>query len=69
MNALKHVEATVNDGKSVALDEQFNINLRQSCLDCPFVISCPVSQERGGPEMDVLVGSYRVAALKERCLL
>ncbi len=69
MSTLKQTHSVSNAQESLPLAEQFDINLRQSCIDCAFVISCPIAQEKGGPDIDVLVGSYRVAALKERCLL
>ena len=69
MGTLKQSEFVSKTKGSLPLDEQLSINLRHSCVDCEFVISCPVAQQKGGPEVDVLVGSYRIGALKERCLL
>ncbi|HKW03876.1 MAG TPA: hypothetical protein VJN71_01135 [Nitrososphaerales archaeon] len=67
MSTLK--QANSDSPKSALLEDQLDINLRHSCVDCPFVISCPVTQDKGAPDVDVLIGSYRPAALATRCLL
>ncbi|MGI0081264.1 MAG: hypothetical protein ACRECH_16780, partial [Nitrososphaerales archaeon] len=74
-NGRKHTMTAQKQAESVSRaypqpqDDQLSINLRHSCVDCAFVISCPIAQQRGAPDTDVLVGSYRISALKERCLL
>lgn len=69
MSTLRKTESVSKTQDPLQLDDELSINLRHSCIDCPFVVGCPVAQQSGGPDVDVLVGSYRVSALKERCLL
>ncbi|MHB1907918.1 MAG: hypothetical protein ACYCQJ_03480 [Nitrososphaerales archaeon] len=47
----------------------FDINLRSSCLDCQFLNCCVVSEKKGTPRLDVLIGTYRASALKKKCLI
>ena len=56
-------------GSEEPQEKNFEINLRQCCIDCQFLPSCPVAQEKGGPETDQLLGTYRLSALTKRCLL
>ncbi|MHB1909072.1 MAG: hypothetical protein ACYCQJ_09430 [Nitrososphaerales archaeon] len=51
------------------LDSLLKLNLRENCLDCKFIENCPVVESNASPEHDVLIGSYRISALKSRCLL
>lgn len=53
----------------VEIDSELDINLRSTCLACKFLANCPVAEERSAPDKDVLLGSYRFRALKERCLV
>ncbi len=58
--------------KNIATAEvprELDINLRSSCLACSFITSCAVAERKSSPDYDVLIGSYRINALKERCLL
>lgn len=50
-------------------ESELDINLRSACLACRFLANCPVAEERSTPDRDVLLGSYRFGALKERCLV
>lgn len=60
-----------SDGSPLEIEEEviFDINLRSSCLDCAFLANCPVAEKRGTPKLDVLIGTYRITALKKRCLV
>jgi hypothetical protein len=48
---------------------ELDINLRSSCIDCKFVMSCHVATKSGTPKLDVLLGTYRFNALEKRCLV
>jgi len=49
--------------------EEIDINLKSSCVACPFVACCNATDERGSPDRDVLVGTYRFLSLKEKCII
>ncbi len=52
----------------VSKREEFDYNLKSCCVECEFIFSCRVAQEKGGPQSDEHIGMYRFSSLKERCL-
>lgn len=48
---------------------EIDVNLKSSCIACPFVAVCDVTDARASPDLDVLLGTYRFLALKEKCLV
>jgi hypothetical protein len=69
--AFHHIsEKTIPDAVHETGEEmKFDINLRSSCLDCQFLVSCPIAEKEGTPKSDVLVGTYSLKALKKGCLV
>lgn len=60
-----HTSASVE----IADEANFDVNLRSSCIECCFLSECPVAGKKGTPKLDVLLGTYRIRALKKRCLV
>ena len=62
-------ETASKEQASLATVEDIEINLRSSCLACAFAADCAITETRGTPDRDVLLGSYRFLALKDKCLV
>ena len=61
----------VNDEQAAFIAEiaEIDINLKASCIACPFVADCKVTNDKASPDLDVLLGTYRFLSLKEKCLV
>ena len=53
---------------SRAVVEEFELNLRASCLDCMFFLKCKVQPQTGSPQPDALIGHYKFSALRDLCV-